>query len=55
VRRAATPEEIAGAALYLASEEARYIVGASLIVDGGWQLTGCPDFRPFVEKSGGQR
>ncbi|MEX0785035.1 MAG: 3-oxoacyl-[acyl-carrier-protein] reductase [Dehalococcoidia bacterium] len=33
--RAATPEEIAPAAVFLASEEARYITGAVLAVDGG--------------------
>lgn len=51
LRRAATPDEIAGAALFLGSDDARYIVGTSLVVDGGWELTGCPDFRPFVETS----
>jgi meso-butanediol dehydrogenase/(S,S)-butanediol dehydrogenase/diacetyl reductase len=30
-----TPEEIAHAALYLASPEARYVTGAVLAVDGG--------------------
>ena len=35
VRRVATPEEIAEAALSLASEEARFIHGATLSIDGG--------------------
>ncbi|TQF67123.1 SDR family oxidoreductase [Rhodococcus spelaei] len=43
--RAATPEEIAGPCLYLASEDASYITGASLVVDGGWDLTTYPDLR----------
>jgi 2-keto-3-deoxy-L-fuconate dehydrogenase len=30
------PEEIAMAALYLASEESSFSTGTSLIVDGGW-------------------
>jgi len=35
VRRLAEPEEIASAALFLASAEARFITGESLMVDGG--------------------
>lgn len=45
--RAAQPEDIAGPALFLASDEARYVSGASLLVDGGWAVTGYPDMRPF--------
>lgn len=33
--RAGQVEEIAGAALYLASDEARYVTGSSIFVDGG--------------------
>lgn len=40
--RAASPAEIAAPALFLASDDARYIAGASLVVDGGWELLGCP-------------
>jgi NAD(P)-dependent dehydrogenase (short-subunit alcohol dehydrogenase family) len=49
IGRAASADEIAGAALFLASDDARYIVGTSLVVDGGWELAGSPDFRPFVD------
>lgn len=35
MKRAAEPEEIARAAVFLASDDARYIHGASLVVDGG--------------------
>lgn len=34
--RVAEPEEIAGPAAFLASEEASYITGVNLPVDGGW-------------------
>jgi len=36
IGRMATPEEIAGAAVYLASDIAGSITGSALIVDGGW-------------------
>ena len=45
--RAAAPEEIAGPALYLASDDASYISGASLLVDGAWATSGYPDMRPW--------
>ena len=35
VERLATPEDIANAALFLASDEAAYITGVVLPVDGG--------------------
>lgn len=41
--RAATPEQVAGPCLYLASEDASYITGASLVVDGGWELSNFPN------------
>ena len=40
---AATPEEIAPVFAFLASEEARYITGQTLFVDGGLTLYG--DFK----------
>ncbi len=45
--RPAQPEEMAGPALFLASDDASYVSGASLLVDGAWAVSGYPDMRPF--------
>jgi NAD(P)-dependent dehydrogenase (short-subunit alcohol dehydrogenase family) len=34
--RIGAPEEVAACALFLASEEASYVTGTNLMVDGGW-------------------
>lgn len=34
--RVGTPEEVALCALFLASDEASYVTGANLMIDGGW-------------------
>lgn len=36
--RMGQPEDIAGAVVFLASEQASYITGQTIIVDGGWTL-----------------
>ena len=36
LRRAGTPEEIAEAVFFVASDEAAFMVGETLRVDGGW-------------------
>lgn len=46
--RPATAEEIAAPCLYLASDDATYITGASLMVDGGWQVSNYPDVMKLV-------
>ena len=54
--RPAQPAEIAGPALFLASDDASYVSGASLLVDGAWAVSGYPDMRPFrgpVQWNGG--
>ncbi|RZT88979.1 NAD(P)-dependent dehydrogenase (short-subunit alcohol dehydrogenase family) [Pseudonocardia sediminis] len=48
-RRAADPSEIAGPCLYLASDDASYVNGTSLVVDGGWEITNYPDLAPLLE------
>jgi NAD(P)-dependent dehydrogenase (short-subunit alcohol dehydrogenase family) len=34
--RLGTPHDVANAALFLASDEASYMTGVNLMVDGGW-------------------
>jgi NAD(P)-dependent dehydrogenase (short-subunit alcohol dehydrogenase family) len=36
IHRLGKPEEIANAILYLASEEAGYVIGSTLVIDGGY-------------------
>ncbi len=44
--RVATVQDIANAALFLASDKARHITGQTLLVDGGWTSTSqVPDLR----------
>ena len=38
IGRMGTPEEIAAAVLYLASDEASFITGTPLLIDGGWSM-----------------
>ena len=50
LRRPATPDDIASAALYLASDDAKYISGVNLFVDGAWEQTAYPDLRPMLAR-----
>ena len=36
LRKLGIPQDIAKAALYLASDDSQYVTGISLVVDGGW-------------------
>ncbi len=38
LRRPGTPEDVAGLALFLASDDSRYLTGEMVAVDGGWLL-----------------
>ena len=46
--RPATPEDIAATALFLASDDAAYITGVNLFVDGGWEQSAYPDLRRVI-------
>ena len=48
LRRPATPADIAAGALFLASDDAAYITGTELVIDGGWERTAYPDLRRLL-------
>jgi glucose 1-dehydrogenase len=50
VRRAGSPADIAATVLFLASEEAGFINGQTIIVDGGWTATSPSPHFDFVER-----
>ena len=57
MRRLATTADIAAAVLFLASSDAAYITGQTLVVDGGWSILGMhdrPDWLQNTSDDGGR-
>ena len=50
--RAAEPADIAGAVLFLLGEDAAYITGQTLYVDGGMLTKAYPDLKRFLSQEG---
>ncbi|MDO8212001.1 SDR family NAD(P)-dependent oxidoreductase [Conexibacter sp. CPCC 206217] len=48
LKRVGQPEDMAAAALFLGSDDATYVSGTNLFVDGAWETTTYPDLRPFL-------
>ncbi|WP_394160800.1 SDR family NAD(P)-dependent oxidoreductase [Galactobacter valiniphilus] len=47
LKRPADPRELAAPAVFLASTDASYITGTSLVVDGGYEIGGYPDLSKY--------
>lgn len=54
MRRLATTADIAAAVLFLASSDAAYITGQTLVVDGGWSILGMHDRPDWLQAAPGR-
>jgi NAD(P)-dependent dehydrogenase (short-subunit alcohol dehydrogenase family) len=48
--RSANPSDVAAASVWLASNDAAYVTGTNFVVDGGWALSGYPDFQKVMSQ-----
>jgi NAD(P)-dependent dehydrogenase (short-subunit alcohol dehydrogenase family) len=51
MRRQAAPSEVAAVVRFLASEDASYITGQTIVVDGGWSSQGMRDRPAWLDPS----
>src|SRR5580704_19447299 len=49
MKRLAAPQEIANAVRYLAGDEASYVTGQTIVVDGGWTTQGLPQAPSWLQ------
>ena len=53
LQRLAATQEIASAVLYLASDEASYVTGQTIVADGGWTVQGIPHAPSWLQTAPG--
>ena len=55
LKRLADPDEIARVVRFLASDEAAYITGQTIVVDGGWTIQGVSAAPDWLLAQAGER
>lgn len=53
MRRLATTDDIANVVLFLASDDAAYVTGQTIVVDGGWSILGMHDRPDWLRTDAG--